>query len=249
MRRVGLTFDVDWAPDFCIEYCAEVCIKSGIKATFFVTHDSPVLKELLAEKSFEVGLHPNFYASSCHGSDLRDVMSFVAELNPCATSWRSHGLFQSSELFALIADEFPRLQTDVSLFHPGVDNLKPFVEYRGTSNRRLVRLPYFWEDDIYAVRPDWNWEGPVCQSEGLAIFDFHPVLVYLNDKDLLSYQSLKAELQHAPLAGATKTNFENHRNKSSLGANSYFLKVVKNWASTEFYTTNEIAAEFLKENE
>ena len=44
--RRAVTFDVDWAPDPAIALCAELCRRRAIPATFFVTHDSPILAEL-----------------------------------------------------------------------------------------------------------------------------------------------------------------------------------------------------------
>ena len=33
--------DVDWTLDFVIEYVANILVEHGIKATWFLTHDSP----------------------------------------------------------------------------------------------------------------------------------------------------------------------------------------------------------------
>ena len=41
-----ITFDVDWAPDFIIEEIKEVLADNKIKSTWFITNDSPILKEL-----------------------------------------------------------------------------------------------------------------------------------------------------------------------------------------------------------
>ena len=41
-----ITFDIDWAPDFTINYCLQILKKKNIKATFFATHRTDLLKNL-----------------------------------------------------------------------------------------------------------------------------------------------------------------------------------------------------------
>ena len=59
-NEIFLTFDIDWASDEVINDSLEVIEKYGIKSTWFVTHDSPILERLKDNKNIELGIHPNF---------------------------------------------------------------------------------------------------------------------------------------------------------------------------------------------
>ena len=48
-NEIALTLDVDWAPDFMIDFAAEILVEHGVRATWFVTHDSPALTRLRAQ--------------------------------------------------------------------------------------------------------------------------------------------------------------------------------------------------------
>ena len=201
---VSLTFDIDWAPDWCISLCARMCAEAGAPATFFATHACPALDDLLRNPLFEVGIHPNFLAGSSHGGTLRAVLDHCLALAPAASAMRTHGLFQSSELFALVCDDYPAIETDVSLLLPFHRNLAPTDLHMGASGRRLVRLPYSWEDDVAATWRGWWWDAEPMTAAGLAIFDFHPIHVALNSRTLGPYADLKRKLGSRPLGSATE---------------------------------------------
>ena len=201
---VSLTFDIDWAPDWCVALCARMCAETGAPATFFATHASPALDNLLRDPLFEVGIHPNFLAGSSHGVTPREVLDHCLALVPDASAMRTHGLFQSSELFALICDHYPPIETDVSLLLPFHRNLAPTELYMGASRRRLTRLPYCWEDDVAASWPGWRWDSEPTTSPGMTIFAFHPIHVALNTRVLAPYADLKRRLGSKPLQSASE---------------------------------------------
>jgi len=58
--KIFLSFDIDWAIDEAVESLADMLEARGVAATFFVTHDSPVLARLASNPLFELGIHPNF---------------------------------------------------------------------------------------------------------------------------------------------------------------------------------------------
>lgn len=211
--QIAITLDVDWAPDFVIDFVAEWLIAAGVRATWFITHKSPALDRLKAHPDlFELGIHPNFLAGSSHGSTTEDVLDFCAALLPEARCVRTHGLFQSSLLF----EEFSRrrISVDVSLFLQRVLGVPPFEIW--LRNAKLLRIPYFWEDDCEICRPDstWHvkaWVDGVSTFAGhwdLRIFDFHAIHVYLNSADLRPYEALKHGVPR--LSEATPTQVEPH---------------------------------------
>lgn len=56
-QKIFLTFDIDWASDEVLEYCIDIIEKANVKATWFVTHETPLLERLRANPNFELGIH------------------------------------------------------------------------------------------------------------------------------------------------------------------------------------------------
>jgi Polysaccharide deacetylase len=207
MNASALTFDIDWAPDWAIAICADLCAEHSVPATFFATHDSPETQRLIDCDLFEVGIHPNFLPSSSHGCSPREIMDFQMRLVPNARTMRTHSLVQSTPMFAMVADEYPQIEFDASLLLPRHPNLQPVEHHLGLLGRRIIRIPYFWEDDVFAVRDDWSWHDAAPQCSGLNVFDFHPTMVALNIDSMDAYHELKAKLNHKPLTEATRQDF------------------------------------------
>jgi hypothetical protein len=59
------------------------------------------------------------------------------------------------------------------------------------SSMRLLRIPYFWEDNDEMFNPAKSWDihNPKYHVDGLKIFNFHPIYVYLNS-EIPSYHFL-----------------------------------------------------------
>jgi hypothetical protein len=191
MNEIVLTLDTDWAPDFIIDFVAAELAVRGVRATWFVTHASPAIDRLRSRPElFELGIHPNFMSGSTHGDEPRAVLNHCMEIVPEAVSMRTHGLLQSTNLFEQVLAHTP-IRADVSLFLPYAPHLRP-LEYHWRG-RALTRVPFFWEDDfeMERARPRWELSHLLAVGDGLKVFDFHPVHVYLNSAGLDSYQALK----------------------------------------------------------
>ena len=226
MNAAAITFDIDWAPDWAIADCADACARHRVPATFFVTHDSPVVRSLASEPLFELGAHPNFAPNSSHGRTPQDVIEYCLELVPHARAFRTHMLIQSSPLMLLIRKLAPKWEFDLSLylhFHPG---LQPTPWRFQRDAAPIWRLPYFWEDDFAAADPDWRWDGPVPPSDGLSIFDFHPILVALNVTQMDSYSKLKAVLGARPMNEVSRDEVAGLRSKE-FGNADFFDSLLK----------------------
>ncbi|OAN55082.1 hypothetical protein [Magnetospirillum moscoviense] len=195
----AITFDIDWAPDWCIAHCAQMCRKAQVPATFFATHAADALDDLRRDPLFEIGIHPNFLAGSSHGATPADVVEHCLTFVPEARAMRTHALVQSSPLLALVCDRAPTITTDVSVLLPDHPGLRPTDTWLGTPPRRLTRLPYLWEDALYADWPDRDWARPCPARHGLAIHNFHPVWVACNLDSNASYRRLKEELDGRPM--------------------------------------------------
>lgn len=186
-----LTLDVDWAPDHVVDYVAGELLSRRISATWFVTHMSPAIERLQrSPELFELGIHPNFLPGSTHGSTPAEVLRHCMALVPQAVSMRSHSTVQSTPLLETVLARTP-IETDVSLFLPHTPSLRP-VEYRWKGSN-LLRIPYYWEDDFEMERatPCWRLKPLLDAGDGLRVFDFHPIHVYLNSADATPYQTLK----------------------------------------------------------
>lgn len=91
-----ITLDCNWAPDFVIEDITNRLSDKKIKATWFITNKSPILKKLKKNKLFELGIHPNFLPNSTQGKNFDQIMKNLKNIIPTAKTIRTHGLLQST---------------------------------------------------------------------------------------------------------------------------------------------------------
>jgi len=247
MNLFAVTMDVDWAPDFAIEYAAEILAENGIKASWFITHSTPQL-ELLRKHNhlFELGIHPNFLKSSSHGSDEDSVLKQMTAIVPEARAVRTHALVQSTPLLYKIAADFG-IHLDVSLFLPDTPCLQPHTLH--LHNEHLVRLPYFWEDDVETYNPSqsWNIASERYQVPGLKIFNFHPLLVYLNCRTMDGYEKLKKQ-KHLPDLTADDCAPVIERDAGTNTLLQGLIRQIKEHQG-ESFTVSELAALWKKKGE
>ena len=191
----SFSVDIDWAPDFMIESMAHVFIENRIKCTWFVTHDSPAVRALGDNSLFELGIHPNFLPGSTHGKTEDEVIEHCLRLVPGARSVRTHALYQNSNLLWRLRNKFD-LRVDCSLFLPYTPQIIPHTLCHSAADIPLVRIPFFWEDDVECLRPDrqWNIHDFRFSLKGLKMFNFHPLYVGLNETDFSRYMRVKGEL-------------------------------------------------------
>jgi hypothetical protein len=189
-EKTYLTFDVDWASDDVMEYTIDILEEYNAKATFFITHETKVLERLRKNKNFELGIHPNFNfllnGSPEKGLNYNQVIENILKIVPEAVSVRSHSMTQNSN----ILDTFKKLGLthDCNHFISNTSEipLKPWHLWNG-----LIRCPYFWEDDIYAMENNKKDIDNICLQKGLKIFDFHPIHIFLNMSKISQYESTR----------------------------------------------------------
>jgi hypothetical protein len=189
--QVALTIDIDWAPDFVIDYVADILVRQRVKATWFVTHASQAVDRLRDFPAlFELGIHPNLLPGSSHGDTPAAVLEYCMRRVPEARSMRTHALVQSTPFIRQVMTETP-IERDVSLFLPYHQGLQP-VEYR-LGGGILWRVPYFWEDDfeMEQAEPCWDPARLIQPAAPLAVFDFHPIHVFLNSATMAPYREMK----------------------------------------------------------
>lgn len=190
-KRIYLTFDIDWAVDEIIGETVNLLNKEKIRATFFITHESPILDELTKNPNIDLGIHPNFFSNFENGKyeEPEEILDRLCKIVPNAVSIRSHALTQNSRLL----DTFMKfnLSHDVNTFIPAYSKieLRPFYNING-----LIRVPYFWEDDAHCIalqnRYETGWNvNTYLDLSGLKVFNFHPIHVFLNTEDMQRYET------------------------------------------------------------
>lgn len=190
-NEIYLTFDTDWADDTVLRDTLDLLEARGVAATVFATHASPVLSALSGHPRLEVGLHPNFNGlldGGAPGSGAEALLAALRDAFPAAVSVRSHSLFQSSGLQHLFAKM--GLKFELNQFIPSWSGIvcKPYREVTG-----MIRVPYCWEDDVHVMAMErnlvstWNVDA-MLDRDGLKVFDFHPVHVFLNTERMDRYE-------------------------------------------------------------
>lgn len=227
-----LTFDCDWAPDFVINDIINLLDAEKIKATFFITNNSQILKKLRGNKLFEIGIHPNFFPKSTQGSNEDSILNNLKQIVPEAKSIRTHGLFQSTPLVKKFQEY--GIENDLSLFLQNTPNIVP--HYSKFFN--LFRFPYFWEDDVAMTeKSNWSFDDPLYHVNGLKIFNFHPIHVFLNSNNMDNYENLKKEIG---LEQLNEENIKNYVNQSDIGVKSFFIEIISSLKNKETFTIQNL---------
>ena len=225
MYNTLITLDVDWVPDFVIDWVAEILIEHGVCATWFLTNKSIFLEQLDINTPFELGIHPNFLPGSSQGDSPDEVLEYCMNLLPDARSMRTHALVQSTQLLAKVISQTP-VANDVSLLLPHATGLQPVLfNWQG---KELIRIPYFWEDDIEMERSHPIWELQKMKENfnhnGIEIYNFHPIHIYLNSDTMVAYNQLK--LRAGGISSVQRNDFDGLINPGK-GTRSMFLELVK----------------------
>jgi hypothetical protein len=228
-----ITIDIDWAPDHMIDFMANVLIESRVSATWFATHRSPAVDRLEEQPElFELGIHPNFLPGSSHGTSVEEVLKHMKGLFPDAISTRSHGVYHTGRLAALIAKD-STLNIDSTFFMPEAKEVQPC--YHEIESGGFYKVPFVWADDyeLGLQQPNWSVDR-LLQGSGTRVFMFHPVHVWHNTPSLEVYRSLAA---HDP---ASSKSVEG---KSLRGPRELFSELVAIFSVHQQATTLRSALE------
>lgn len=191
-----LTFDIDWASDEILNDTLDIVEEYDVCATFFVTHNTPVLNRIRQNCKFELGIHPNFNfllsGTSENESNYLEVINNLMEIVPEAKSVRSHSLTQNSRLLDIFQKAGLTHESNHFIpYHSNIE-LRPWYHWNG-----LIRVPFGWVDDVHCLLGN---EGNKyqqsqfdigMQTKGLKVFDFHPIHVFLNTESLDRYENTR----------------------------------------------------------
>lgn len=214
-----LTFDIDWACDEILADTIDIVESYGVAATWFVTHDTPLLERLRSNPFFELGIHPNFNSllegDLSKGANASEVLDRILAVVPEAKCVRSHSMTQSSLLLSLFRQK--GLTHDCNHFIPETfwGPLEPWCLWNG-----LIKAPYFWEDDVHCLYKSRIELDELLARQGLRIFDFHPIHVFLNTEDITRYEKTRPiHSCHADLLL--------HRNERVTGARNHLITLLR----------------------
>jgi len=237
-----MCIDTDWVSDSIITNVAEYLITNKIKSTWFITHDSPAIRKLLATPDiFEVGIHPNFSNESTQGTKPKDIMNYLLKIAPLAKSVRTHCLLQSTPLLKMMREEFNILY-DTSIFLPNTLNIIPHELYF-SKDVKILRFPCFWEDDVESCTPSpsFSFNDKKNHVAGLKIFGFHPIHIVLNSSNFDNYCRCKSKVD---ITKCSITDLKSYINTTSNGAGTFFKELtqhIKNSPASPGLTISDLA--------
>lgn len=259
LTGIAITFDTDWAPDWCVRQCFEMCRSAGVRATFFATNPLPVLKEIAANPNFELGIHPNFLANTTQlppdltgaaraklrGNDMAwvaAVLDYCLKFAPNAKSLRTHGLWQSSGLYAYIEENLPSLCNDISTFLPFNPCPQPIQVQLSPRGRALTRFVFNWEDDIAIIKENAQMLSSCQISPNLLyIYNFHPVHILLNSSSPQQYEEMKKTYKMNEISPDNLLEFTN---STTFGVRDYFKHIIAQ--NNTFHTIKKLGEQLAK---
>lgn len=195
-NKIFLTFDIDWAGDEVLEDTLDLIEKHDVAATFFCTHKTNILDRMRANPKIELGIHPNFNfllnGDFRYGSNMQDVIDYYLTIIPEAKSVRSHALTNQSNMLDYFSSVGLRYECNYFIPYQSGITLKPFMHW----DDALVRVPFGWEDDIHCLNDKKDKVKNIIQNmeEGIKVFNFHPIHIFLNSENLERYKSVKKYL-------------------------------------------------------
>lgn len=177
-----ISFDIDWTIDEVILDVIELVEQFDVKCTFFVTHDTPVLKRLRTNENIQLGIHPNFNPlidSQDEANTARRTLEKLMEIVPEATVIRSHSMTHSARWLSMYK-EFGL--THLSQYYMGgVETIQPFKHVNG-----LIETPVYFADDGYVfVQDHKEWKNDsidkiLGDAKYIKVYNFHPIHLSLN---------------------------------------------------------------------
>jgi hypothetical protein len=218
--KIFLTFDIDWCSDEVLSYTLDIVEKSNIKATFFVTHKSKLLKRMHDNPNIELGIHPNFNpllnGDFRYGKNIREVIEYYNDILPQSVSIRSHSLTTNSTISQLLKRHGLRYECNQLIPENSKIIVKPYKHWESD----LIAVPHFWEDDVHCIYKEcWDVDR-YLNYKGIKVFDFHPIHIFLNSEKLERYESAIEYFYN-------DKQLKEFRNHKAMGANDMLNQIIE----------------------
>lgn len=175
LKAVCLTFDTDFAPDYMIEHVLRLLKQWDARATFFATHRSQALLDLLDDERYEIATHPNLSPTTTQGRDLTGIIENLRSAYPGVKGNRFHILGYSYRDLVTLGQQGFRYDVSTLRFNC------PFLLPAWHPDLKMLLLTYMWEDGICEnANLPVRLESIDISSPGLKIINFHPMNIYIN---------------------------------------------------------------------
>jgi hypothetical protein len=212
-----LSIDVDWASDEVFADTLDLIESAGVKACFFITHDTPLLARIRENENLELGLHPNFdpLLRGESGAAVPDIIGRLADLVPEARVLRSHAMTTSGRWLDIYKGAGITHLSNYVMF--GSNNIHPFWQING-----LVETPVFFADDGLLYQklnsmPEFDIYSEIVSDSwaGVQVYNFHPIHVYLNTNHLDLYAKARPFFRNADVLRSLRS--DNNGSRDWLG--------------------------------
>lgn len=219
MKKIQITFDLDWCPDFMIEYLLNILKNYDVKCIFFFTNKSKYLQSI--KKKHLIGIHPNFQNTHLINEQTAILRNLI-KIIPDSKFVRSHCLNMNTNLVYEMFKNFPNLKYDFSM----LTYKSKFVELTSYNylKVKINRINYNWEDSIAIHDKKFNWSS--AQYFGVNnIYNFHPIHIFYNTKNFDHYLKIK---KNKIILNQQKINDidSNLINDKSPGVRTFFIQTL-----------------------
>lgn len=219
MKKIQITFDLDWCPDFMIENLINILNNYKVSCIFFVTHNSKKLD--IIKKKHKLGIHPNFLNTHSINKQISIVKKLI-KIVPDAQLIRTHALHMNSNLIHEIFKNFPQLKHDLStLAYKSKFISKSSYKFLST---KISRINYNWEDSIAIHDKKFNWSSLKYFGDK-NIYNFHPIHIFYNTKNYNHYLNIKKNRKKLNSQKITDIDKSLINNKTQ-GVKTFFMKVL-----------------------
>jgi|SRR3972149_1564394 len=218
----AISIDVDWAIQPLIDDVSKILDNFKIHGTFFLTNKINYSNL----SNHELAIHPNFEGSTNFEAILEKTLR-ILPTNNCKGS-RSHKLYYNSSL-PQIYQKFG-LEYDSNYILPNYEKPIPFF----IPHSKILEIPFFFGDDaLLTNNSNFNLNKIDLHDNGVKVFMFHPIHIFLNSNSIHSYQNIKNNYD----------NFEylNSQKNSKEGIRSFFIELL------EFIEKNNIKTQTMNE--
>lgn len=210
------TSDIDWAPEEVIADTLDLFSKYNVRCTFFCTHESNVINSIRSDKSFELGIHPNFLLlmNNKEGS-INEAFEEVLNIVPDAKGMRSHSLVQSTPLMGVLKEY--GLKYEANSLLPYKEDITPIKLWN-----EVVKVMHNFEDDIHFMY-NHSFEDTIINkyADKLNVYCMHPIHIFLNTDKQSTYNRAKKHY-HDP------KELIKYRNTSEFGTRDLLIQLLEN---------------------
>jgi len=220
MKKIQITFDLDWCPDFMIKNLIDILKDYDIKCIFFFTHKTKYLNFI--KKNHYAGVHPNFLKTHSINKQINIVRKLI-KIIPGTRYIRSHALSMNSNLIYEIFSNFPNLKYDFSILtYKSKFITKSSYDFLKT---KITRVNYNWEDSIAIHDKKFNWSSIKYFGEK-NIYNFHPIHIFYNTKNFEHYLKIKKNKKILSKQKITDID-QSLINNNSNGVRTFFMKILR----------------------